>query len=77
MYSVYLVDDDTLILEELTEMVPWLDNGFTVAGGQTSPERALEEIQLLRPDAVFCDLKMPEMDGNELIRRLRETGIDC
>ena len=74
MYSVYLVDDDTLILEEMIRMVPWLDNGFEVAGSQTDPTIALEEISFLMPDVVFCDLKMPEMDGNEMIRRLRETG---
>ncbi|MCR4655272.1 MAG: response regulator [Lachnospiraceae bacterium] len=77
MYSVYLVDDDTLILEELINIVPWLDNGFEVVGSQTNPELALEEIMFLMPDVVFCDLKMPKIDGNELIRRLKERGIDA
>lgn len=77
MYGVYLVDDDTLILEELINMVPWLDNGFQVIGNQTNPETALEEIRFLKPDVVFCDLKMPIMDGNELIRRLKENGVDA
>ena len=76
MYSVYLVDDDTLILEELINMVPWLDNGFEVVGSQTNPETALEEIQFIKPDVVFCDLKMPEMDGNELIKALKEANVD-
>ena len=76
MYSVYLVDDDTLILEELINMVPWLDNGFEVVGSQTNPETALEEIQFIKPDVVFCDLKMPEMDGNELIKALKEANAD-
>lgn len=77
MYSVYIVDDDTLILEELVNMVPWLDNGFQVVGTQTNPELALEEIKFLAPDVVFCDLKMPEMDGNELIKSLREAEVDA
>ncbi len=74
MYSVYLVDDDALILEELIDMVPWLDNGFSVVGSQTNPEMAVKEIGLLEPDVVFCDLKMPEMDGNEMIRTIKEAG---
>lgn len=77
MFSVYLVDDDTLILEELINMVPWLDNGFEVVGNQTNPVTALEEIKFLKPDVVFCDLKMPVLDGNELIKRLKESGVDA
>ncbi len=77
MFNVYLVDDDALILEELIEVVPWLDNGFMVAGSQTNPMAAIEEIGFLKPDVVFCDLKMPGMDGNELIKQLKETGLDA
>ena len=75
MYSVYLVDDDSWILEELVEMVPWLDYAFEVVGSSTDPLRAVEEIEKLSPDVVFCDLKMPNMDGNELIRTLKEKGV--
>ncbi len=76
MYGVYLVDDDTLILEELVNMVPWLDNGFEVLGSSTNPVVAIDEIEELKPDVVFCDLKMPQMDGNELIRYIKERKID-
>ena len=76
MYRVYLVDDDALILEELINTVPWLDNGFEVVGHETDPRRAVEEIKDLWPDVVFCDLKMPAMDGNELIREVKEAGVE-
>ena len=75
MYSVYLVDDDSWILEELIEIVPWLDYAFEVIGSSTDPLRAVEEIEKLAPDVVFCDLKMPNMDGNELIKTLKEKGV--
>ena len=39
---------------------------------RSSPVRALEDIGTLMPDAVLLDLMMPEMDGFELCRRLRE-----
>ena len=77
MYKVYLVDDDSFILEELIEMIPWEENGFEVAGSSTDPEEALRLIPAVKPEVVFCDLKMPGMDGNELIRRLKEAGISC
>ncbi|MCR5670605.1 MAG: response regulator [Butyrivibrio sp.] len=76
MYSVYLVDDDTLILEELINIIPWMDNGFEVIGNSTDPETALLQIPELRPDVVVCDLKMPKMDGNELMKKLRDLGCD-
>lgn len=77
MYLVYVVDDDELILEEIVETVPWMDNGFEVTGYSSNPHTALEQILELRPDVVFSDLKMPSMDGTEMIRILRERGIGC
>ena len=74
MYRAYLVDDDRFILEELTEIIPWMENGFEVIGSNTDPEKAIEEITELDADAVFCDMKMPKMNGNELIAKLRESG---
>lgn len=74
MYRAYLVDDDRFILEELTEIIPWMENGFEVIGSNTDPEKAIGEILELGADAVFCDMKMPKMDGNELISRLKESG---
>ena len=75
MYQVFLVDDDELILEELVNTVPWPENGFEVVGSETDPLEAIERIRQCKPDVIFCDLKMPETDGNELIRRLKEIGI--
>ncbi len=77
MYSVYLVDDDLLILEEMTDIVPWMDNGFQVVGTQTRAELALREIERLAPDVVFCDLKMPGLSGNELMNRLQAAGAEA
>lgn len=75
MFKVYLVDDDALILDELIHMIPWDDNGFEVIGSNTDAFLALKQIPDLPCDVVFCDLKMPGMDGNELIRRLKDAGV--
>jgi YesN/AraC family two-component response regulator len=77
MYTAYLVDDEELILDELIRTIPWMDNGFEVIGHNTSPNKALEEIEALAPDVVFSDLKMLGMDGNELIRSLKENGVEA
>ena len=41
MYTAFLVDDDSLILEEMTNFIPWMDNGFEVMGYCTDPEAAI------------------------------------
>ena len=77
MFKTYLVDDDALILEELINIIPWEENGFEVAGSSTDPSSAIEAIPDIRPDVIFCDLKMPGMDGNEFIRRLKSLGTEA
>lgn len=77
MYKAYLVDDEELILDELESVVPWMDNGFEVIGSLTDPRDAVMEILELKPDVVFCDLKMPEMDGLTLIETLKAKEADC
>ena len=77
MHSVYLVDDDPLIIENLIKTVQWMENGFRIIGSSTDPEIAVGEIADRKPDVVFSDLKMPAMSGTQLIKLLREREISC
>ncbi|NLW79680.1 MAG: helix-turn-helix domain-containing protein [Ruminococcaceae bacterium] len=76
MFSIYLVDDDPLILEILAEQAVWQECGFKVCGTSALPQAALEDIVRLRPDAVLCDLKMPGMDGISLMTQAKSQGAD-
>ncbi|MFI3172715.1 MAG: response regulator [Eubacteriales bacterium] len=76
MYKVYVVDDDKLLLDEIVNAVPWMDNGFEVVGFSHSPVTAIKEIPELAPDLVFSDLKMPGMDGIEMIQELKDVGVE-
>lgn len=76
MYSVYIVDDEKLMVEDLLNSIPWLENGFEVIGFNTNAQIALSEIVAQKPDVVFCDLKMPRFDGIELIKRIKEKFAD-
>ena len=75
MYSVYIVDDEALVVDDLVNSIPWLDHGFVVVGCSTNPQHAFTEIVEKKPDAVFCDLRMPVWDGIALIRRLKDAGV--
>lgn len=77
MFTVYIVDDDLIVLDEIVSTVQWLDNGFTVIGYSCNPQKAIEEISEKKPDLVITDLKMPVLDGIELIIQLKRAEIDC
>ena len=38
-------------------------------------EEAFQVIKAVRPDLIISDIVMPEMDGNQLIRRVRASGF--
>ncbi len=39
----------------------------------TDPLQAIEELSLINPDVVFLDIEMPQMDGFELLRRIKNN----
>lgn len=73
IYSVYLIDDEPMAVEELKREIPWQQYGMQVIGSQTSPREGLKEAAALHPHAVFSDMKMPGMDGVQLARALHES----
>jgi len=77
MYSVYIIDDEKLVVDDLINSLPWLENGFEVIGFETNSIKAIEEITEKNPDVVFADLKMPACDGIELIKRVKKNKADA
>jgi len=67
IFTVLLVDDEPLVLEGLTFMIEWERYGFSVCGEAYDGEEALDRIRELDPDLVVTDIRMPAMDGLQLI----------
>ena len=70
-YSVYLIDDEPLAIEQMKCRLPWQQFSMQVVGSSTSPLEALKEIEQIRPHAIFTDMKMPGMDGTALAQKVR------
>lgn len=71
MYSVLLVDDEPLAIEGLQMFVDWERLGFRVCGVCENGAEAMSAASELMPDVIVTDIRMPEMDGLELIGRLQ------
>ena len=76
MWKAFLVDDEEIILNQIKQTVPWMDNGFEVVGMETNPDRAVSRVLELKPDVIISDLRMPQLDGHAFMRKVREEGLD-
>jgi signal transduction histidine kinase len=68
---ILIVDDDLALLQALPHMVALRIHGVTVDTAATAQE-ALEQIYELDYDAIVSDIKMPGMDGIELLTKIQE-----
>jgi len=75
--TAMLVDDELPILENLNYILPWEEMGIEITGTARSGAEALGKVTESHPDILLCDIRMPSMDGLELIRLLREQGETC
>lgn len=69
MYKVLLVDDERTIVEGISQIVDWENQGVTLAGTAGNGLEAMHFISKHRPDIVISDIRMPGLDGIELIQK--------
>lgn len=68
-----IVDDEQPALDMLRLLLEE-DGRVSVEGVHKKPREALEALAETRPDVAFLDVDMPQMNGMELARRLREES---
>lgn len=72
MYKVIVVDDENAIRERLVNLVTnYFGDVFEVVGNYDNGYDALLNGAILKPDIMLTDLRMPYIDGLELIRRMK------
>ena len=72
MKKVFIVDDEFLVRLGVKTTVNWEANGLSIVGEASNGFEALKMIHELGPDILITDIKMPDMDGLQLIARLQE-----
>lgn len=74
MLKLLIVDDEPYTRRGLLHF-DWAKYGIEVAGEADDGLSALEQAKRLKPDLVLTDVRMPDMDGLEMIRRIREMHL--
>ena len=70
---ILIIDDERAIRNSLKEVLEMEDYQVdTAENGQEGVEKATKE----KYDAIFCDIKMPVMDGPEVLQRLVAEGVE-
>ena len=76
MYRIYLADDETWIVIGLKKQIEKSGLPFQVIGEANNGVAAMEEILEKKPDILISDIRMPGLNGLQLLEKLREKGID-
>ena len=72
MYSAIIVEDELLVRVGLKSLINWSGLGLDLVSDASDGEEAFEMYNQYRPDIIITDIKMPRMDGIELIKKIRE-----
>jgi DNA-binding response OmpR family regulator len=73
-YSILIVDDDKFLSEMYS--IKFTERGFDVQSADGGPSTLAKIDAGLKPDIFLVDIVMPEMDGFELIQRIRDRKIE-
>ena len=69
MYKLLLVDDEQIIREGLARMIDWEGLGLTLTASCSNALAALDSMTDDMPDILLADVRMPGMNGLELVER--------
>ena len=69
--KIFLVDDEPIDLRHFKRMLNEENKMYELVGDAENGKKALEKIELLKPDIVLADIQMPVMDGLELAEKIK------
>ena len=76
MIKAIIVDDELTAIRSLQWEIENFCKGIEITDSFTNPKEAISAINYIKPDCVFLDIEMPEMDGFQLLEKLEFRGFD-
>ncbi|PKM41085.1 MAG: hypothetical protein CVV04_01100 [Firmicutes bacterium HGW-Firmicutes-9] len=73
-YSVVIIDDEPWTREVVKHLGQWKELGLSIVGEASDGDLGLEMVRELRPDIILTDVRMPYLNGIDLVRTLRAEG---
>ncbi|MEG1441092.1 MAG: response regulator, partial [Oscillospiraceae bacterium] len=73
---IVIVEDEYYIRMGLVNAVEWRENGFEIVGEAEDGKKGIEIIKETKPDIVITDIRMPIMDGLEMLNTLKSENIE-
>lgn len=71
-----LICDDAAFMRMMIKDI-LTKNGYTVVGEAENGQIATEKYTELKPDLVLMDITMPEMDGIQALKKIKESDADA
>jgi len=72
MCRLFIVEDEEIIREGIQKNIDWELNNVKIVGTASNGKECLERIETCMPEVILSDIKMPFMDGMELIQHIYE-----
>ncbi|MFB3162144.1 response regulator [Neobacillus sp. 179-J 1A1 HS] len=68
-----IVDDEKHVRDGIKILADWEQNGIREIYEAANGEEAIQLIKTIRPEIIFSDMKMPKMDGTQLLEWIKEN----
>lgn len=75
-YRLMVVDDERIVREAIASHIPWETYGIRVVFTAANALEALEYLQNNQAELILADIRMPVMDGIELLKRAKRLDAE-
>jgi len=73
--TLCVIDDIRSVVEGIANHIPWASHQIEVCGTALDGDEGIRMIRTMKPDIVLTDIRMPNMDGIEMLTLLREEAF--
>lgn len=77
MLTMLIVDDEYLVRLRIKETIDWQQYGVEIVGEAVDGEEGLSLALQYKPDIIITDMRMPFIDGMELMKKIRENQLEA